>query len=721
MTDVKHTETDQLRMAYDFIQYTGSNLFLTGKAGTGKTTFLRKLRESSPKRMVVTAPTGVAAINAGGVTLHSFFQLPFGPQVLARQPKEGDNRTVDMNKFSRDKINIIRSLDLLVIDEISMVRADLLDAVDRVLRRYKNRNKPFGGVQLLMIGDLQQLAPVVKDDEWLLLKEQYGTPFFFSSLALAKTPFVTIELQHIFRQSDERFIRLLNQIRENKLDQTGLEMLNTRCNPDFEPDPDAGYITLTTHNAQASRINEQKLNDIHAPAVEFRAEVTGNFPEYAYPTENRLLLKVGAQVMFARNDASREKRFYNGKIGTITQLDDQSVTVSCDDGSEITTEPVEWHNYTYTIDPETEEIRENLIGTFKQIPFKLAWAITIHKSQGLTFDKAIIDANAAFAHGQIYVALSRCRNLEGMVLRTNIDARRLRTDQQIRQFLESVETQQPNESDLTNARHAFERELLHELFDFTTVRYRLDHCTKLVRENEAVLQGDPHRVCREAANRMRAEIMDVARSFTNQIDRLLSKEPDTATNAELQERLIKASIYFSDKTESIMTEFFDRFVLESDNKAVNKSILELVGRFEDEGRFKRDCLQVVQNGFDVQTFLNARARAGIDKAAVSKAPKKQPKSIQTVDDAATQEIRHPELYILLKQWRNDKAAELKHPVYLILSQKSMLELSANMPQDLAQLRRIHGLGDKKVKQYGAEILTIVADFLEANGLRKTHY
>ena len=714
------SEVGQLRLAHDFIQYTGANLFLTGKAGTGKTTFLKRLRELSPKRMVVTAPTGVAAINAGGVTIHSFFQLPFGPQILSQQSVEsGSARTIDMNKFSRDKINIIRSLDLLVIDEISMVRADLLDAIDRVLRRYKHRYKPFGGVQLLMIGDLQQLAPVVKDEEWVLLKEHYETPFFFSSQALAKTNFVTIELQHIFRQSDERFIHLLNQIRENKLDKAGIELLNSRCMPDFEPDSDEGYITLTTHNLQSNRINDLKLIELKVPAAEFRAEVTGVFPEYSFPTDARLILKVGAQVMFARNDVSREKRFYNGKIGCISNIEDDLVTVTCAGGEEIITEAVEWHNYTYTIDPVTEEIRENLIGTFKQMPLKLAWAITIHKSQGLTFEKAIIDANSAFAHGQVYVALSRCRNLEGMVLRTPIDARRLRTDNSIQHFLETVESNQPDEKDLQEARFAFERELLHELIDFVQIRQRLDYCTKLVRENESILQGNPHRVCREVTEKLRVEVMEVSRNFSTQIDRLLVQHQDTASNTELQDRIRKGCTYFSEKLQLVSQAFFGAFVLECDNKAVRKSILDAAEKLDDELRFKQTCLESVKEGFFVTDFLNVKSRAGIDKATAPKTAKKAPKSIQNIEEATSNEIVHPDLFLLLKRWRNDQAAQLKYPVYLVLPQKSMFELVNTLPHSLAQLRQIKGLGDKKVKQFGSQILAIIADYCEANGLRQS--
>jgi hypothetical protein len=710
------SEVAQIQLAHDFIQYTGVNLFLTGKAGTGKTTFLKRLREHSPKRMVVTAPTGVAAINAGGVTLHSFFQLPFGPQIISENKgKSGDVRSVDINKFNREKINIIRSLDLLVIDEISMVRADLLDAVDRVLRRYKRRNRPFGGVQLLMIGDLQQLAPVVKEEDWMLLKDHYQTPFFFSSKALSQTSFVTIELQHIFRQNDERFIRLLNQIRDNRLDREGVEILNSRCLPDFEPNPDEGYITLTTHNLQSGRINNQKMKELETPSTFFQAEISGVFPELAYPTDVRLELKPGAQVMFARNDISREKRFYNGKIGTITSIEEDMVTVSCPNGDEIVTEAVEWHNYTYTIDPETEEIRENLIGTFKQIPLKLAWAITIHKSQGLTFEKAIIDANAAFAHGQVYVALSRCRTLEGMVLRTPIDARGLRTDNQILDFLHDIETNQPDQEVFQQARQAFERSLLLDLIDFTPVRQRLDQLSKIVGDNESILEGNPHRVCQEITDAYRSAVMEVSRTFAAQVDRLLLKNPDTTTNQELQERLRKGCTYFSEKTLYLYNDFFERFVLETDNKAVRKSLMEATERLDDEFRFKVACLDGVRNGFDVADFLDVRAKAGLDKTPVSKAKKGKQNVYEALPDS---EISHPVLFSLLKQWRYQKAAGSHQPVYQILPQKSIAALVELLPETINELYLIKGLGEKRIQRHGAEILGILADFREQYGVSK---
>jgi len=713
---MSEAENPQLKLANDFVRYTGANIFLTGKAGTGKTTFLRKLKENSPKRMIVTAPTGVAAINAGGVTIHSFFQLPFGPQILPKtNGTAASDRSKDINKFSKEKINIIRSLDLLVIDEISMVRADLLDAVDRVLRRYKNRYKPFGGVQLLMIGDLQQLAPIVKEEEWEILRPYYDTPFFFSSLALKKTRFISIELQHIYRQSDERFINLLNKVRENRLDREAAKILNSRYIPDFEPKKEEGYITLTTHNLQSNRINFLEMNKIEEPPVTFEAEISGNFPEYSYPNEKQLVLKTGAQVMFVKNDASREKRYYNGKIGTISSIEEGIVYVSCPGEMEtIATEPVEWHNYNYTIDEKTEEIIENLIGTFTQIPLRPAWAITIHKSQGLTFEKAIIDANAAFAHGQVYVALSRCRTLEGMVLSSKIDSSRLKSDGNIVDFMRDIESNQPDEHILQASRQEYEHSLITELNDFTALQRRLDYCTRLVKENENILQGHMSNLCAETSENLNADLVEVSRKFTSQINRLLLQNPDIENNAKLQERLIKGSIYYDEKTNLIFKRFFDKFILDCDNKAVKKSIQEALSRLNEEFNQKISCLGAVKSGFSISTYLEIRAKASIEKIQEKKGDYSKHETVQVSD-----EILNPELYILLKQWRNQKAAIMNHPAYLVLQQKTLVQLSNLLPQTLSQLKQIKGIGDKKISQYGPEILTIIVDFCENNGLSQS--
>ena len=342
----------QLELAFNFVEFTGTSVFLTGKAGTGKTTFLRELRARSPKRMVVLAPTGVAAINAGGVTIHSFFQLPFGPYLPGNHAGNSAGEKRFTNKFNREKIDIIRSMDLLVIDEISMVRADLLDAIHDVLCRYRDRDKPFGGVQLLLIGDLQQLAPVVREEEWELLKGVYSSPFFFNSLALQQLPYFCVELTRVYRQADVFFLRLLNQIRENRADADTLRLLNQRYIPGFNPDDSEGYIVLTTHNHQAQQLNQKRLKQIEEREYTYKAEVKDDFPEYAFPTDASLVLKKGAQVMFVKNDSSSEKRYYNGKIGRITALSPEHILVRCADGKEaISVEREEWNNTRYSLNP----------------------------------------------------------------------------------------------------------------------------------------------------------------------------------------------------------------------------------------------------------------------------------------------------------------------------------------------------------------------------------
>ncbi|VAV85522.1 DNA repair and recombination protein, putative helicase, partial [hydrothermal vent metagenome] len=438
------SKNPELELAQNFVEKTDRNVFLTGKAGTGKTTFLHSIKEYSLKRLVVVAPTGVAAINAKGVTIHSFFQMAFGPIL----PDGAGTRNTEgsfQRKFNKTKINIIRSLDLLIIDEISMVRADLLDGIDQVLRRYKDRTKVFGGVQVLMIGDLQQLSPVVKDNEWELLKTYYTTPYFFSSKVFQQCNAISIELKHIYRQDNEKFIAILNEIRNNKLTENSANDLNERYLPDFIPSKDDGYITLTTHNNRANEMNNLELQKIDHKSYFYTANVDGKFPEYSFPTHERLELKVGAQVMFVKNDSTPEKRYFNGKIGEIIQLSKEEIIVRCqDDEFDIVTTPEVWENVSYSINQETKEISEHVAGSFSQMPLRLAWAITIHKSQGLTFEKAIIDAKASFAHGQTYVALSRCRTLEGIVLKSPINANNIISDTRVTSFNENVEKNPPN-------------------------------------------------------------------------------------------------------------------------------------------------------------------------------------------------------------------------------------------------------------------------------------
>ena len=481
------TTNKELELAWEFVNNTNRSVFLTGKAGTGKTTFLHKLKMNSLKRLVVVAPTGVAAINAKGVTIHSFFQMPFGPIF----PDTDLNNAGGFNrKFSKTKINIIKSMDLLVIDEISMVRADLLDGIDRTLRRFRNRNKVFGGVQVLMIGDLQQLSPVIKDNEWELLKHIYSNGFFFSSQAFQKCQAITIELKHIYRQENPKFIEILNEIRNNRLSETAASELNKRFIPNFTPQPDAGYISLTTHNNKADATNNSELDKLSTKSFTYKAKVEGKFPEISYPNSESLKLKVGAQVMFIKNDSGPEKRYFNGKIGKIIHLEKDEVVVHCpDDDFNINVTPEIWENINYTVDAETKAISEEKIGSFTQMPLRLAWSITIHKSQGLTFERAIIDAQGAFAHGQTYVALSRCKSLEGLVLKSKIDSSQIINDQNVLLFNKNAEANEPDASILEASQKMYQLDLIFEIFDFYQFLYPLNRVLDIFYKNRGSIEG----------------------------------------------------------------------------------------------------------------------------------------------------------------------------------------------------------------------------------------
>ncbi len=515
-------------LARRIIENTGTHLFLTGKAGTGKTTFLKELKRTSPKRMVVTAPTGIAAINAEGVTLHSFFQLPLSPHVPDSTFKTG--KEAYRYRFSKEKIRIIRSMDLLVIDEISMVRADLLDAVDSVLRRFRSSHLPFGGVQLLMIGDLQQLAPVAKPEEWEMLSQYYDSPFFFSSRALGETDYATIELKQTFRQTDGKFLDILNRIRTNTADAGTLAELNRRYIPDFTPPDTERYVRLCTHNLTAQQLNEHELSLLPSPAYTYKAEITGKFPELSYPTEETLTLKKGAQVMFIKNDRSPEKRYFNGMIGEITSINAKEFTVqSRDFPQEILVQKEEWNNSRYALNEETMEITEEVDGTFCQFPVRLAWAITIHKSQGLTFDRAIIDAHHSFAHGQVYVALSRCRTLEGMVLSTPLSAMSIINDRTVSHFTSTLAQYTPDGPRLLQLEKHYFHHLLQELFDLTEILHCIDTLQRLIVEHFSRLYPQTMEQLGNHATLLRERLTDVAQKFAILYTAIITGQDDFAT------------------------------------------------------------------------------------------------------------------------------------------------------------------------------------------------
>lgn len=574
---------EELKMAWELVENTGANVFLTGKAGTGKTTFLRELRRRSPKRMVVLAPTGIAAINAGGSTIHSFFQLPLSPYVPGASFGGKEQRRF---QFGRVKRNIIRTLDLLVIDEISMVRADLLDAVDSVMRRYRRHDRPFGGAQLLLIGDLQQLAPVVKDGDWELMKQYYDTPFFFSSKALALAPCLTIELQKVYRQQDAGFIGLLNKIRSGSADDATLAELNRRCVPGFVPPADSDYIRLVTHNHQAQAINDRELALLPGRAVAYRATVQGEFPEHSYPADEELTLKEGAQVMFIKN--APDRTYYNGMIGTVTTVADDSLLVrSKETGEEIELEQAEWQNTRYTIDEATKEITETVDGVFRQYPLRLAWAITIHKSQGLTFEHAIIDASRSFAHGQTYVALSRCRSLQGLVLSAPLSRSAVISDATVDSFITRAEASRPTPDTLSELQREYVAQTLDELFGFSPVAQAMELMVRTLSEHFFNKQHDLLTAYTNALQTVNA-MAGVAAKFGSQYRSILATEPSPG-GKRLQERVHKAAAYFAAQMEPL-SELLRKTRVETGNKQVRTQFDDRRAQLAEELELKARLL-----------------------------------------------------------------------------------------------------------------------------------
>lgn len=698
---------EQFDLAFNFLQNTGTHLFLTGKAGTGKTTFLKRLKEVSPKRMIVVAPTGVAAINAGGVTIHSFFQLPFGPYIPS-VGAAGNQSNNYSNKFSRDKINIIRSLDLLVIDEVSMVRADLLDAISDVLCRYKDRTKPFGGVQLLLIGDLQQLAPVAKDEDWNLLKDHYASTFFFDSKALSESTYFSIELTHVYRQSDSVFINLLNNIRENCFDDETLQQLNRRYIPDFNPDDKQGYITLTTHNYQAQQINNRKLAELPGKSYRFTAEINNDFPEYSYPTDDNLELKCGAQVMFVKNDSSGDHRYYNGKIGKIVFINPNKITVVGEDGNEIQVEKETWSNVKYTINQETKEITETIAGTFSQYPLKTAWAITIHKSQGLTFEHAIIDASAAFSHGQVYVALSRCKTLEGLVLSSPITRNAMIKDLRIQEFSSSVAEKQPGKEQLEKAQQHYFEELVTELFNFGSIQQRLQYAAYMVYTHLQKLYPELNTQYANTRDAFRSVITEVGGRFQQQLSRMISENPNYLQDEMIQERVRKGVAYFIEHIDSLCSSLEENSAVEIDNKESRKAVNNAISKFTEELHLKQETLKACKEGFSIARYLSAKSKASIEPPAAAK--KRSERSSQPAKAIISNDILHPELYNSIKRWRYELATEKELPPYTILQQKALLGIVNTLPTNSRELLAIPGIGKKVIENYGSILLGLVEEY-----------
>ena len=592
---------DQLAI-YDvanaFGEKTSRAVFLTGKAGTGKTTFLKNLREHTHKQMAVVAPTGVAAINAGGVTLHSFFQLPLSPFAPTEMGKRELIRKMKITKIRR---KVLQQLELLIIDEISMVRADVLDAVDTILRHYRfRRDEPYGGVQVIYIGDLYQLPPVVVPEEWALIAPYYRSPFFFDSHVVQEQPPVYIELDKIFRQKNADFIQLLNEVRNDRLTPSGLRMLQDRYDPDFKLTEHPEYIFLTTHNANANRINNEELKKLRGKSKKYEAVVQGDFPEKNFPNDPTLELKVGAKVMFITNDKNYPKRYFNGKIGTVTALDEKEIIVYCigdEENIKVTRET--WENVKYNVNKQNGVIEENTIGTYVHFPLRLAWAITIHKSQGLTFEKAIIDAAYSFSAGQVYVALSRCRSLEGIVLNSPIRMESLAVERAVVDYSQQKLPTSQLQLELQKSEDAFKEQLLQNIFDFRFMVGQTVHLQNFVKRNEEHFNDDG-KVHADRLHTVAAELADVASRFRSQIHAIYADDPQ-----RLPKRIKAAAGYFKVRLRELM-EQSSTTPAEIYNFDVAKDYKEEMKTLYTEIALRRHLITSLKKDYDSETLYILR-------------------------------------------------------------------------------------------------------------------
>ncbi len=736
-------------LAERYIQETGISVFLTGKAGTGKTTFLKHIVAGCSKRLAVVAPTGVAAVNAGGVTIHSFFQLPLCPYLPDVKELVTEYQMPEKNRSLRkDRVKILRTLELLIIDEISMVRADILDAIDATLKRYRKNDRPFGGVQLLMIGDVQQLPPVVTESEKPFMDQVYPSPFFFNSRAFRKLGYIVIELNKIHRQRDAEFTSMLNDIRTGSPSDQTLERLNRRLDPGFDPPSGEYWIRLTTHNHQSDSINREKMDALKGKSMIFKAEIDGNYPESAYPAETELRLKKGAQVMFTRNDTSGNSMYFNGKIGTVTSLDPE-IIVTDENGNEIIVNREKWDNVRYEINPETQEIQAVNDGSFTQYPLRAAWAITIHKSQGLTFDRVVIDAGKAFSFGQVYVALSRCRSLDGIVLTTPITRKCTFRNMEVSIFENGYTPENQALESLDNYRESY-------LVDKICSAFSLGRIASLSLKLEKLWKGSLGSVYPKISARFTAlvtgqdedfsgveAIASVGTRFQSQIREIFADQSRCTEDRDafVNERISKACAYFTAQLGYYAKSIAPTCLVEIENKETQKVFKNIAEELLKELIFRLSLYRATMaDGFSVKLFsrvatecelektgtlkscvrrIISASRAAADKdggnAGTDKANDKRevPESgmdadtsdIDTEYDDATEKLLK-----VLKAWRKMKYEELHLPAFMIMHQKVLVQIAEEKPASREELMQINGFGKKQWDKYGEEILEIIEEY-----------
>lgn len=704
-------ENEIFNIACNFIRRSNYPVFLTGKAGTGKTTFLKYIREQKFKNTAIVAPTGVAAINAGGTTIHSFFSLPLSPFIpTQRRGFQPQGESTDKNsllgkmKLSQDKREIIQKLELLIIDEISMVRCDVLDAIDTVMRHVRsNYHQPFGGAQVLYIGDMYQLPPVVKDEEWNILNQYYSGPFFFNSQVCSENAPVYIELKKVYRQSDEGFINLLNQVRNNEMDEEGYQLLHSRYMPGFSQEEanNENIITLTTHNYKADVINESALNALPVKEQCYKAIIEGEFYERSYPAEENLRLKIGAQVMFLKNDMEKARRYFNGKIGVVSSLTDDKIEVLCNDGKEkIEVRRDSWKTIKYTLNKSKQHIEEEELGSFTQFPLRLAWAITIHKSQGLTFEKAIIDAGQAFAPGQVYVALSRCTCMEGLYLKSKITYHSLQSDERIVAFAKNQSERDFGSSKLLYATNSYQQEIILSLFNFNIIESATDVVATAITEN---FKEDFAQDWINNLGQMIKQYSTFSGKFIPVLDYLFINEKNVLpeNNQDLQERISKAAAWFEKALKNFL-QLLTKSPIQTDNRGLAKEINTKLQALFDEVNLKIHLLQGVEHGFKLDDFLQYKSQYVKPVFSIN--------CYSGRSSFIPSGVNHANLYLALKEKRDDLCTELSLPVFMICTAESIEIMSNALPQSLDDLEKIPGFGKHRLKKFGKDFLFIIQEY-----------
>jgi hypothetical protein len=729
-------------LAAELVNYTDKHVFLTGKAGTGKTTFLRYIKENTHKNVAVLAPTGVAAINAGGTTLHSFLQLPFGifipdghrPFGMETREEINDRQSlVRKLRFSPNRRKVINALELLIIDEISMVRADLLDMVDTVLRFVRKKPQmPFGGVQMLYIGDMFQLPPVVREDDKDIINSYYKSPFFFDARVIQQAPPQYVELKHVYRQRDEIFVNVLNEVRNNQLTEEGLQLLQQRYFPGFLPDKKENFITLATHNFMADQINNAELNALPARPFTYEATIKNDFPESSFPVEKIIKLKLGAQVMFIKNDSESPRKFFNGKIGVVTDLDNEKIVVTCKGDTEPITVPLEeWKNIRYTYDANTRMVKEEELGSFFQFPLRLAWAITIHKSQGLTFEKAIIDAGRAFEAGQVYVALSRCTSLEGMVLRSPLNNGLVMTHERIAQFGRKDRPFADLEQRTREGKRSYLKKKIQDAFSIA------EACMKVANLQQHFEQFSDmfNTGMKNWLNILQENMMvgqDLGRGIGEGLNPLLDLAEDFEGDGALQSFLKEnARTFYSFLQEKVWLHWRKMPGMQTGH--TRRSAEDFFAEAELLNEWLKDRVALLERlipGFDLQTFFNRRHSAATHLQQLHKVyEEKQAKSPQNAikpvilgpmpNENQDEEIPHKELYRILRRV-TDKIVEREMvPSYIVASSKTLIALCKGLPMTKEDIIYIKGFSAKKAEQYGDEFLEAIRDYCQANKLNSS--